>query len=56
MFLAAVGARALYSGLARTTYDVEFNVGFGVFCLLGAFFLYRTWFGRPRGGSEQNPR
>jgi hypothetical protein len=42
MFLAAFGAGALYSGLARTTYDVEFSVGFGVFCLLGAFFLYRA--------------
>ena len=46
MFLAAWGAGALYAGLARTTADKEFAVGFGVFCLLGAFFLYRHWFAR----------
>jgi hypothetical protein len=37
----------LYSGLAMVTADPQGHIGVGVFCLLGAVFLYRAWFRGP---------
>jgi hypothetical protein len=45
MVLAAFGAGNVVAGF-RSYYDAGFNVGLGVFLLLGAFFLYRAWFAR----------
>ena len=47
MILAAFGS-GLFHGGVRSTYDFDsgFEVGLGVFLLLGAWFLYRAWFDR----------
>ena len=45
MILAAFGSGALFDGI-KTEWNPGPSVGFGVFLLLGAFFLYRAWFAR----------
>jgi hypothetical protein len=43
MILAAFGAASLTTAATRSD-DQLGDAGFGVFFLLGAFFLYRAWF------------
>lgn len=45
MLLAAFGAGIFYGGM-HSTFDAGFNIGLGVFLMLGAAFLYRSWFWR----------
>jgi hypothetical protein len=44
MALVAIGAGIFHDNL--NTYDGGLGVGFGLFLILGAWFLYRHWFGR----------
>jgi hypothetical protein len=44
MIVAGMGGVAIGAAIKTSRDGAEF--GFGVFVLVGAFFLYRLWFGR----------
>jgi hypothetical protein len=50
MTVAGLGGGAIGAGL-KSSHDGG-EVGFGTFALVGAFFLYRMWFGRPLSQRE----
>ena len=53
MTLAGFGAAFFFGGMH--SYNGEAGLGVGVFLLLGAWFLYRTWFGKASLPKEDKP-